>query len=91
MGKKLLLLTFTILTIFGANAQCQIFAETDQNNIDCGDSITVTLNGFSDVLLSEGFCPNGPCDPNWVYTSSAMYSEPYIPSPTMMIIFGWDQ
>ena len=80
--KKLLLLIISFISIYAVQAQCVTTAILDQDTIDCGDSVNVTINSFARSLLTEVFSPNGPNDPGWAQTAGAIYTNPYQASPT---------
>jgi gliding motility-associated-like protein len=80
--KKILLLIISLFSIYAADAQCVTTAILNQDTIDCGDSVNVTINSFARSLLTEVFGPTGPNDPGWAQTAGAIYTNPFIPSPT---------
>lgn len=80
--KKLLFAIVTALSLSSIQAQCVTNAILDVDTIDCGDSVNVTINSFARSLLTEVFGPTGPTDPGWAQTAGAIYTTPFIPSPT---------
>ncbi len=79
--KKIYLLNVLLACFFLPKAQCIIDAVANQDTIDCGDSIIIDLNGFSDYALNTNF-NSGSAGIGWNTTSSAQYDNPYIPSLT---------
>lgn len=82
MMRKLLFVVASLLFIQANQAQCVTEAFLDVDTIDCGDSVNVTINSFARSLLTEVFTPTGPSDPGWSQTAGAIYTNPFIPSPT---------
>ncbi|MFT4968292.1 MAG: gliding motility-associated-like protein [Chitinophagales bacterium] len=80
--RKVFFAIITILSVYSVQAQCVTEAILDIDTIDCGDSVNVTINSFARSLLTEVFNPTGPTDPGWAQTAGAIYTNPYIPSPT---------
>lgn len=79
--KKLLFIVASLLLIQANQAQCVTNAFLDVDTIDCGDSVTVTINSFATTVLNEIFDASGPLSPGWSQTQGAIYTNPYIPSP----------
>ena len=50
--------------------------------MDCGDSLFLDFTVYADLVLNEAFTNGGPADTSWVSTSGAIFTNPYIPSPT---------
>jgi gliding motility-associated-like protein len=82
MMRKLLFVAASLLFVQANYAQCVTEAFLDVDTIDCGDSVNVTINSFARSLLTEVFTPTGPSDPGWSQTAGAIYTNPFIPSPT---------
>ena len=82
MMRKLLFVVASLLFIQANQAQCVTEAFLDVDTIDCGDSVNVTINSFARSLLTEVFSPTGPNDPGWSQSAGAIYTNPFIPSPT---------
>lgn len=79
--RRILLLITCIISSYALHAQCTTTAVLDQDTIDCGDSVNVTINSFATVLVYECFDPNGTTSSGWSQTAGAIYTNPYIPSP----------
>jgi hypothetical protein len=78
--KKILLTLLSLTSIYFAQAQCEVFATATLDSANCNENVQITIEGFSQVFINELFTPTGPTDPNWLSTSGATYSQPYIPS-----------
>ena len=80
--KRILFLFVSIISFSFAGGQSVMDVILVVDTIDCGDSVNVTINSFARSLLTEVFSPQGPNDPGWAQTAGAIYTNPYIPSPT---------
>lgn len=82
--KKILIVFLSLFTLNQSYAQlCDITAFSLQApNLDCGDSIFIEFTAYGSLALSETFTSGGPNDTNWVSLGGAIFSNPYIPSPS---------
>jgi len=81
--KKILILIVTLVSSYNIYSQCAITAFSVQSDtLNCGDSLFIEFSAFANSILQENFDFTGPTDTNWASTSGAIYTNPYIPSPT---------
>jgi hypothetical protein len=63
-------------------SQCTVTPSTGTNIIECEDSVAINITGYALSAISENFLPTGPTDPGWQSSAGAIYTNPFIPSPT---------
>jgi len=82
MQKLVLVLLFSPLFISLSYGQCTVDPFITDSIVDCEDSTAINIVGYALSAISESFSASGPNDPGWQTTAGAIYTNPYIPSPT---------
>jgi gliding motility-associated-like protein len=81
--KKIVSIVLSLMISGIVYSQCVIMPFTaTSDTLNCGDSLSVQFVVYADLVLTEAFTNGGPADTNWISTSGAIYTNPYIPSPT---------
>jgi len=82
MKKIVLCLLFSPLFFALSYGQCTVDPFLVDSIIDCEDSTAINIVGYALSAISEDFSATGPTDPGWQTTAGAIYTNPYISSPT---------
>lgn len=81
--KKILIIFASLFLLNKSYSQgCTVTPFAISDTLKCGDSLDISFSVYANLILSESFTASGPSDTNWASTSGAIYTNPYIPSPT---------